>query len=122
MPHPIAQSKTRGDKECVKTDDSNLKGHRHAQKKKAKNERGNATKSNKTPGTAIAPSAMIPNKNKTWKRTATKTPTTLPTKNPPATPAGNDNPSTAASKKPRKKANGRKSGGKGRGKPTAKRN
>jgi hypothetical protein len=91
-------------------------------RKKTKNKRGNTTKSNKTPGTAFAPSAVIPNKNKTWKRTATKTPTTPPTKNPPATPAGNDNASTPASKKPRKKATGRKSGGKGRGKPTATRN
>ena len=33
--------------------------------KKAKNERGDATKSNKTPGTAVAPFAVIPNKNKT---------------------------------------------------------
>jgi hypothetical protein len=91
-------------------------------RKKAKNKRGNATKPNKTPGTAIAPSAVIPNKNKMWKRTALKTPTTPPTKNPPATPAGNDNASTVASKKPRKKATSRKSGGKGRGKPTAARN
>ena len=91
-------------------------------RKKAKNERGDATKSNKTPGTAVAPSAVIPNKNTTWKRTATKTPTTPPVKNPPTTPAGNDNASTAASKKPRKKATGRKSSGKGRGKPTAARN
>jgi hypothetical protein len=90
-------------------------------RKKAKNERGDATKSNKTPGTAVAPSAVIPNKNTTWKRTA-QTPTTPPTKNPPTTPAGNDNASTAASKKPRKKATGRKSSGKGRGKPTAARN
>ena len=90
-------------------------------RKKAKNERGDATKSNKTPGTAVAPSAVIPNKNTTWKRTA-KTPTTPPTKNPPTTPAGNDNASTAANKKPRKKATGRKSSGKGRGKPTAARN
>jgi len=91
-------------------------------RKKAKNERGDATKSNKTPGTVVAHSAVIPNKNTTWKRTATKTPTTPPTTNPPATPAGNDNASTAARKKQRKKATGRKSGGKGRGKPTAARN
>ena len=102
--------------------DSNLRGHRHAQKKKTKNERGDATKSNKTPGTAVAPSAVIPNKKTTWKRTATKTPTTPPAKNPPTTPTGNDTASTAASKKPRKKATGRKSGGKGRGKPIAARN
>jgi hypothetical protein len=91
-------------------------------RKKAKNERGDATKSNKTPGTVVAPSAVIPNKNTTWKRTATKTPTTPPTKSPPTTLAGNDNASTAARKNQRKKATGRKSGGKGRGKPTAARN
>ena len=33
-------------------------------RKKAKNERGDATKSNKTPGTAVAPSAVIPNKKR----------------------------------------------------------
>ncbi len=34
-------------------------------RKKAKNERGDTTKSNKTPGTAVAPFAVIPNKNTT---------------------------------------------------------
>jgi hypothetical protein len=70
-------------------------------------------------GTAVALSAVTPNKNMTWKRKATKTPTNKPTKNPPATPVGNDNASTVANKKPRKRATGRKSGGKGRKKPTA---
>ena len=77
-------------------------------RKKAKNGRGDNTKLNKTPGTAVAPSAMIPNKNKTWTKKALKTPTPFPTKNPGATPAGNKNASTAASKKPRTKATGRK--------------
>ena len=87
--------------------------------KRAKNEGGDGTKSNKTLGTAVALSAVTPNKNMTWKRKATKTPTNKPTKNPPATPVGNDNASTVANKKPRKRATGRKSGGKGRKKPTA---
>ena len=89
------------------------------QRKKVKNEVGGATKSNKTPGTAVAPSSATFPKNKSWKRTAQKKPTNKPTTNPPTTPADSDNASTAASKKARKKATGRKSGGKGRGKPTA---
>ena len=44
------------------------------QKKMAKNAEGDGKMSNKTPGTAVAHSTVIPNKNKTWKRTAT-TPT-----------------------------------------------
>ena len=88
-------------------------------RKKAKNGRGDNTKLNKTPGTAVAPSAMIPNKNKTWTKKALNKPTPFPTKNPGATPAGNKNASTAASKKPRTKATGRKFSGKKRGKPTA---
>ena len=91
------------------------------QRKKAKNEVGDATKSNKTPGAAVAPSTLIP-QNKTWKRTATKKPTNPATKNSPATPAINDNTSTAASKKSRKKATCRKSGEKRQGKSTATRN
>ncbi|KAL3763565.1 hypothetical protein ACHAW5_008108, partial [Stephanodiscus triporus] len=89
------------------------------QRKKVKNEVGGATKSNKTPGTAVAPSSATFPKNKSWKRTAQKKPTNKPTTNPPTTPADSNNASTAASKKARKKATGRKSGGKGRGKPTA---
>ena len=84
------------------------------QKKKAKNAEGDGTKSNKTPGNAVALSTATPNKNKRGKRKAT-------TKNPNATPAHN-NASTTANKKPRKRATGRKSGGRGKGKPTAARN
>ena len=88
--------------------------------KRAKNEVGGGTKSNKTPGTAVAPSSATYPKNKSWKRTASKKPTDKPTT--PATPATNDNASTSVKKKGRKKATGRKFGGKGRGKPTAARN
>ena len=91
------------------------------QRKKAKNEVGDARKSNKTPGAAVALSTLTP-KNKTWKRTATKKPTNPATKNSPVTPDINDNSSTTASKKSRKKATCRKSGGKRRGKSTAARN
>jgi hypothetical protein len=91
------------------------------QRKKAKNEVGDARKSNKTPGAAVALSTLTP-KNKTWKRTATKKPTNPATKNSPVTPDINDNSSTTASKKSRKKATGCKSGGKRRGKSTAARN
>ena len=94
--------------------------------KRAKNEEGDATKSKKTRGDAVARSASTPNKNMTWKRKATKMPTNKPTNKPTtntsATPAGNGNASTAANKKPRKKATGRRSNGKGQGKPTATRN
>jgi hypothetical protein len=44
------------------------------QKKRAKNAEGDGEMSNKTPGTAVAHSTVIPNKNKTWQRTTT-TPT-----------------------------------------------
>ena len=44
------------------------------QRKKAKNAEGDGKKSNKTPGTAVAHSNAIPNKDKTWQRTTT-TPT-----------------------------------------------
>jgi hypothetical protein len=84
------------------------------QKKKAKNMEGDGTKSNKTPGNAVALSTTTPNKNKKRRRKAT-------TKNPNATPA-NDNASTTANKRPRKSATGHKFGGKGKGKPTAARN
>jgi hypothetical protein len=53
-------------------------------KKKGKKVVGESTKSNKsnkTMGNVITPSAVIPYKNKTWKRETTKTPTTTPTKN-----------------------------------------
>ena len=90
--------------------------------KKVKNEVGGGTKSNKTPGTAVAPSSATFPKNKSWKRTASKKHIDKPTTNTPATSASNDNASTAANKKTRKKATGRKSGGKGRGKPIAARN
>jgi hypothetical protein len=83
---------------------------------KAKKAMGDDTKSNKTTGNVVAPSAMIPNKNKTWKRKTLKSPTTTPTKK---SPAGNDSASTTARKKSRKKASSRKSSGKGKGKPTA---
>ena len=56
------------------------------QKKKAKNAEGNGKKSNKTPGTAVAHTTVIPNKNKTWNKTATA-PTT--TKKPWGNPTGN---------------------------------
>jgi hypothetical protein len=55
------------------------------QKKKAKNAEGDGKKSNKTPGTAVAHSNVIPYKNKSWKRTAT---TATNTKKPWGNPAG----------------------------------
>ena len=91
-------------------------------KKRAKKAVGDDTKSNKsnkTMGDVVAPSAVIPYKNKTWKRETTKTPTTTPTKYSLDTPAGKDSASTTARKKSRKKASSRKSSGKGKGKPTA---
>ena len=92
------------------------------QKKKAKNMKGNSTKSNKTPGNAVTHSTLVPNKNKTWKRKAT------PTKHPNPktsagkfTPAGNNNATTFTNKKHWKNT-GRKSGGRREWKPTAARN
>ena len=90
--------------------------------KRAKNERGDATKSNKTRGNAVALSTVTPNKNMMWRRKETKKQTNNTVTSPPTTPVGNGDASTAANKKPRKKATGRRSSGKGSRKPTATRN
>jgi hypothetical protein len=69
------------------------------QRKKAKNAEGDGKKSNKTPGTAVAHSNAIPNKDKTWQRTTT-TPTwqrTTTTPTPTKKPWGNN---TGNGKKP----------------------
>jgi hypothetical protein len=97
------------------------RGHSNNQIEKGKKVVGDSTKSkklNKTMGNVVAPSAVIPYKNKTWKREATKTPATTPTKNSLDMPVGKDSASTTTRKKSRKKATGRKSSGKGTGKPT----
>jgi hypothetical protein len=66
------------------------------QRKKAKNAEGDGKKSNKTPGTAVAHSNAIPNKNKTWQRTTTTptwqrtTTTPTQTKKPWGNNTGND--------------------------------
>ena len=110
---------------------------------RAKNAEGDGERSNKTPGTAVAHSTVIPNKNKTWKKTATTATTTKKPwgnpagngkgnpagngkkgnpagngKKPWGTPAGNGGASTTAGK-PWKKATGHKSGGRKERKPTA---